>query len=641
MSLYRQLWLAIIISMLLALSGSLFASIFSARSYLQSQLSAKNSDNAAALALSLSQGNPDAVSVELAVSALFDSGHYELIRVVDPLGKTIVERTAPHGELGAPAWFVGRLPIQAAPGQAQISNGWQQVGTVSLVSHSRFAYGALWKSVLQTMGALLLAGLVGGTLGSLILRRLQAPLKAVIDQAAAISERRFITINEPQVPELRQLAAAMNATVVRLKAMFDEQAARLEAVRREANYDALTSLANRSYFMARLRHALDAEDGSGGSLLFIRLADLAGINRRLGRAATDDFLRRVGAAVGQCATQRNQGVGARLNGADFAVMMPAEGAGRAAAEALLEALAVVSEPFIDGRSAAWIGVGTYVPGMELGALLARVDGALASAEASGQNAVSEALGSPDDDQPRSAEQWSKMIHQALAKRWVRLISFPVIDFAGRLSHRDCPLRLMFDAKGEWLPAAQFLPIAERLRLTPEIDLVAVTLGLGELQAQPGLPGLAINLSASSVGDAGFCRKLLELVATHRANAPRLWLEVGENGALKHLAMFRALCQGLKAFGCRVGLEHYGHQFNQIGLLHELGLDFLKVDASYVRGIDNNAGNAAFLKGLAAIAHSIGLLVFAEGVATDDELQALAALGFDGATGPAIREPATP
>ena len=639
MSLYRQLWLAIIISMLLALSGSLFASIFSARNYLQSQLSDKNSDNAAALALSLSQGHPDAVSVELAVSALFDSGHYELIRVVDPLGKTIVERTAPHREPGAPAWFVDRLPIRAASGQAQINNGWQQVGTVSLVSHSRFAYGALWKSVLQTMGALALAALVGGLLGSLILRRLQAPLKAVIDQAAAISERRFITISEPQVPELRQLAAAMNATVLRLKAMFDEQAARLEAVRREANYDALTGLANRSYFMARLRHALDAEDGSGGSLLLVRLADLAGVNRRLGRAATDDFLRRVGAAVGQCATQRNQAVGARLNGADFAVMMPGDAAGRAAAEALLEALVITSQPFIDGGSAAWIGVGTYAHGMELGAVLARVDGALAGAEASGQNAVHEAPDSHHDDQPRSAEQWSQMIHQALATRRVRLISFPVIDFAGRLSHSECPLRLKFDATGEWLPAAQFLPIAERLRLTPEIDLVAVTLGLGELRAQPSLPGLAINLSGSSVGDASFCRKLLELVAAHRTNAPRLWLEVAENGALKHLAMFRSLCHGLKAAGCRVGLEHYGHQFNQIGQLHELGLDFLKVDASFVRGIDNNAGNVAFLKGLAAIAHSIGLLVLAEGVTTDDELHTLETLGFDGATGPAIRAPA--
>ena len=72
MTMYRQLWLAIIISTLLALMGSLFASMYSARNYLQSQLSIKNTDNASALALSLSQSNPDAVSVELAVSALFD-----------------------------------------------------------------------------------------------------------------------------------------------------------------------------------------------------------------------------------------------------------------------------------------------------------------------------------------------------------------------------------------------------------------------------------------------------------------------------------------------------------------------------------------------------------------------------------------
>ena len=84
------------------------------------------------------------------------------------------------------------------------------------------------------------------------------------------------------------------------------------------------------------------------------------------------------------------------------------------------------------------------------------------------------------------------------------------------------------------------------------------------------------------------------------------------------------------------MEHFGHQFNQIGALHDLGLDYLKVDASFIRSIDTNAGNAAFLKGLCAIAHSVGLLVFAEGVATPQEHAALQGLGFDGATGPAIQ-----
>ena len=111
MSMYRQLWMAIIISTLLALAGSLLASMLSARNYLESQLSVKNTDNAAALALSLSHGNPDPIGVELAVSALFDSGHYRLIRVVDPNGATIVERSAAASELGAPEWFARLLPI--------------------------------------------------------------------------------------------------------------------------------------------------------------------------------------------------------------------------------------------------------------------------------------------------------------------------------------------------------------------------------------------------------------------------------------------------------------------------------------------------------------------------------------------------
>ncbi len=168
MSMYRQLWLAIVASMLLALGGSLLASLLSARGYLESQLSIKNTDNATALALSLSQGNPDAVMADLVVASLFDSGHYELIRINDPAGKTMTERVSDAKDAGAPLWFIRLLPITATPGQAQISSGWKQFGTVTLVSHSRFAYGALWKSAYEMVLALSVAGVVGGWLGSMV-----------------------------------------------------------------------------------------------------------------------------------------------------------------------------------------------------------------------------------------------------------------------------------------------------------------------------------------------------------------------------------------------------------------------------------------------------------------------------------------
>jgi EAL domain-containing protein (putative c-di-GMP-specific phosphodiesterase class I) len=196
---------------------------------------------------------------------------------------------------------------------------------------------------------------------------------------------------------------------------------------------------------------------------------------------------------------------------------------------------------------------------------------------------------------------------------------------------------MFDEDGEWQPAGRFLPVAERLRLTPQLDLAAVALGLDELESRPELSGLAINLSASSIQLPEF-RHELHALLKRRPGTARLWLEVSEAGALAHFDAFRALCLALKNVGCQMGIEHFGRQFSEIGRLHDLGLDYLKVDASFIRGLESNAGNQAFLKGLSTIAKGIGLKVIAEGVASEAEFKALSGVGFDGATGPAIREP---
>jgi diguanylate cyclase (GGDEF)-like protein len=637
---YRQLWLAIIVSMLLALTGSLFASLLSARAYLEQQLSMKNADNAAALALSLSQQTPDAVTVELVVAALFDSGHYESIRIHDPNGKLLVQRVAAAADAGAPDWFVRRLPIDSDPGQAQITSGWSQFGSVTLVSHRRFAYQALWTSTQEMIAALTLASFIGGYLGSLILRRLRRPLQAVIDQATAITNRRFVTIAEPDVPELHQLASAMNATVARLKTMFEEEAARLETVRREANFDPLTGLANRDSFIAQLRSSLEGEDSTGGTLFLIRVADLMGINHRLGRDATDELLRRIGTIVGAGGTANEEGLAARMNGADFALLLPGEKAGRDVAEALLKSLIDTMEAFVDGGPSAYIGMGRFQRGAGLREVLSQVDAVLIAAEAEGINAVREAVIDTAEDIPRSAEEWSRAIRRALDRQWVRLVSFPVVDMQNRLLHGECPLRLKFDADDEWLPAGRFLPVAERLGFSAELDLAALKLGLADLERQPGLPGLAINLSGSSIAQADFQQKLATLLGRHRKAASRLWVEVAETGVLKHVDEFRTLCKLLGGFQCRVGVEHFGRQFSQIGRLHDLGLSYIKVDASFTRRLDTNPGNQAFLKGVSSIAHGIGLLVIAEGVASEAEFTALSAVGFDGATGPGVRVAAT-
>lgn len=635
MSMYRQLWLALILSTALSLVGGFLASTLGARVYLQEQLRLKNNDTAAALALSLSRGGVDKIEMELSTAALFDSGYFESIKIVDPNGHIIVERNAKTVQKNAPSWFKRVLPIDAQAGVANISDGWKQLGQVTIVGQSSYAYSTLWTATKELIAVLLFAGILGAYLGTLILRRLKRPLANVVEQARGISERRFVTMPESNVPELRQLTAAMNSSVVRLKNMFDEEARRLEAVRQENNCDALTGLANRNYFMARLRAELETEEGSGGQLLLIRIAKLAELNRRLGRESTDALLCAIAKAINDFSAGLPNTLTARLNGADFALVIPQQWNAPAIGEELMRRLIDGSRPFLANETIAFVGLGSFRPGQVMSELLTQVDSAMASAEATGVNTVREVV-AYDSDAPSSVEQWGHQIENALDHGKAKIALFPVVDFNGQVIHRESALRLMLAADGQWLPAGRFLPVAERLRMTEKLDLAVVKLGMQELANDAQLPGLAINLAGQSIHEPAFREQLIALLAARPAISRRLWLEVPEYGVLAHLPAFRDFCRQLSGTGCRLGIEHFGHQFSQIGKLHDLGLDYLKIDATFIRDIQDNRGNQVFLKGLTNIAHNIDMQVFAEGVISQDEVNVLASLGFDGMTGPAVQ-----
>ncbi len=634
MSLFRQLWLAVIASTVIAFAGSFIVSTLTARHYLERQLAIKNNDNAATLALAMSQLDKDPVTVELQVAAVFDSGQYATVRLIDPNGKTMIEKTSPLDAGNVPEWFIRIFPIESLPGQAQVSSGWNQFGTIELISHSHFAYAELWHGALKLLGWFAIGGGLMGWLGMQFLRRIRRPLDAVVGQAQAICERRFTTIPEPSTPELKSLASAMNAMVDRLKAMFAEEAARLEQVRREANLDSLTGLANRAFFMNQLAAALSDDDAAAsGSLVLLRLADLAGINKRAGREMADELLRRLGSTLNGLAAEKPNAAAARLNGADFALLLPGVQDPAPYAEILLHALNdLTAAGLIDGERIGHIASGVYLHGQTTGSLLSRVDTALASAE--GQSGLAWCRAESDCDQHATSNaDWKKLLEGAIQTQRLRLIDFPVAGNAGQLLHFECPLRLQTTEDGEWLTAGSFMPMASRLSMTTELDLAAARLALERIAA--GAPAVAVNLSGESILDAAFRARLFAQIAARKDLAPRLWLEVSEIGAFQHFDEFHAFCDALRPLGCRLGIEHFGRQFSEIGRLHGIGLDYLKVDGSFIRAIDTQTGNQAFIKGLCSIAHNIGLTVIAEGVQTAEELAVLPELGFDGATGPAI------
>lgn len=636
MSMYRQLLLTIILSSILALFGSLLASTLSTRAYLIEQLRVKNQDNASALAISLSQTADDPIKAELAVAAQFDSGNYKLVRFTDAFGEVKLEKKAADEVKGVPSWFMAILPIDVPAGNAKVSKGWTQLGEVRLESQSAFAYKSLWNSTVRMTGAMSIAAILSCYLGAIILRRIKRPLDEVVDQAHAITEKRFVTIAEPRVPELKKLAIAMNSTVKRLKEMFEEEAKRLETMRREANYDGLTGLPNRNSFMTQLREAIHTEETAFGACLILRLNDLVGINKRHGRAGADEVIRRVGKQVLAYSERMQDSLAGRLNGSDFALLVPSDNP-LEIAQALMQDVVNDIKDYCNEGACASVGMASYSKGVVLGNLMSQIDMALASAESDGGNAVRMAASNDDTGAPSTIDGWAQLFKNALEKGLMYLLSFPVGDFSGKVLHREGPLRIRESESAPWIPAGKFLPVAERLGLHHSIDLAAVELGLKQLAEDKSLPGYAINLSPSSLTVSTFVPALKKLLATYPKEAKRLWLELPEYGVFKNFNEFRDLCVALNGTGIKLGIEHFGRQFDHITQLHDLGVNYLKVDASFVRDVDSNVGNLAFLKGLASIAHGIGMIVIAEGVLTEAEVNALKDAGFDGGTGPAIKE----
>ena len=123
MSLIRQVWLLLSVTLLLAFAGAIGVSVHGARHYLQTQLALKNNDTAQSLALTLSQQKGDPVALELAISSQFDTGYYERIRLLGPAGKVMVEKVAGTHPRKAPGWFVALLGIAPPDGVAQVSDG--------------------------------------------------------------------------------------------------------------------------------------------------------------------------------------------------------------------------------------------------------------------------------------------------------------------------------------------------------------------------------------------------------------------------------------------------------------------------------------------------------------------------------------
>lgn len=643
MTLLRQLTMVIVVLFALLFVGTTAISVHNTRSYLNVQLHTISQDTATSLGLSLSphMAENDRVIVESMVNAVFDSGYYRTVVIRSIEGEPVVERVQPIRIEGIPGWFVNMFPLETPQGEALIVDGWQQLGTVTVAASPGHAYATLWSNSLDALWLFLGVSIVTFGLGMVVLHVVLRPLRAVEEQARAICDREYPVQHKlPWTLELRSVVLAMNRMTSKVKEMFGEQAAAMERLRAESYRDALTGLANRRYFDMYLRQRIEsADEFHGGALLFLELKDFKEFNEKRGYQAGDELLRATATIIEDaCRNEQTQECfSARFGGANFAVVLSnvTEQGALDAGEAIMRALGL-----IDTLEVGHAGLTIY-RGQSVGEFLAEADMALRAAQTMGANVVHmHEAKSIEETATYSATRWTEFLRKVIDTRNIVLHVQPVLHCGdrARIMYLEVLLRVP-NEDGKLIPAGIFLPMARRPGLMQEFDKLVVSEVLSRIgTGRYGETPVAVNLSPSSIQDAGFVDWLCASLRASPAANGRIAFEMTEYGVLENLDALRLFIRRVGEFGAKIGLDHFGRGFSSFDYLSTVKIDYLKIDGSYIRGIPQNKDNQFFVDSVIKIAHGLDCKVIAESVETEEEWATLIALRLDGVQGYGVSKP---
>jgi diguanylate cyclase (GGDEF)-like protein len=229
------------------------------------------------------------------------------------------------------------------------------------------------------------------------------------------------------------------------------------------------------------------------------------------------------------------------------------------------------------------------------------------------------------------------LQEAIARNELSLAFQPVFDAkTGEMRSAEVLARWHHKTLGDISPG-EFVPLAERSGLILELGWWAMTSAVAVLARTETLK-LAVNVSPLQFRHHGFALRVQELLAAYRVAPTRLELEVTEGALIRNAEMAERTLRQVRAVGMSVALDDFGTGYSSLSYLQRLAFDKLKLDQSFVRGLQGKAENTRLLRSIIDLGHSLGVSVVAEGVETNIQASVLSMLGADLLQGYALGVP---
>lgn len=448
-------------------------------------------------------------------------------------------------------------------------------------------------------------------------------------------------------------------------------AAQQHEIRQLAYWDSLTGLPNRARFRVVLAQAIDTERRTGGSLAIV-LLDLdrfKHVNDILGYALGDRLLKAVAARLVEqtrhmpdrrhgardgVATRRAASVAepggparedlvARMGGDEFAVLLTGSDGANAAEMAQRIVKAFESPLSFDDQTVdlgAGIGIACWPADADnADALLNRAEIAMYAAK---RKAVGVLFYEPGLDfaSPQTLSMLTELRH-ALEHGELRLYLQPKIAVgSGHVVGAEALVRWQHASRGLVSPAS-FIPFAEQTGFIHHLTLWVIDAAARCWDAiQP--PGLqlkvSVNLSARDLLAPDLPSKLEAIMARHQVAASNFCLEITESAIIDEPQRAEATLNRLSAAGFRLSIDDYGTGYSSLAYIRRLPVDELKIDKSFVIGMEQNPDDETIVQSTIELAHRLGLTVVAEGLENRELLLMLRRMGCDEGQGYYMSKP---
>lgn len=415
-----------------------------------------------------------------------------------------------------------------------------------------------------------------------------------------------------------------------------EQHKTAEVIRQHAYFDTLTSLPNRFLSLDRLSQMLNEAERNNEktAVLFLDLDDFKKVNDSLGHEVGDKLLIEAANRL-QLALRKEDTVG-RLGGDEFIVLLRALANNTSAIDISENLLKIFREPFqIDGRELILtlsIGIAIYPENGDCASdLLRNADTAMYQAKAMGRNAYSFFTKEMNIVMTRRFE-IEEQLHGALERNEFEVYYQPQLNVKdGSIMGAEALLRWRNPMLGNVTPD-EFIPIAEQTGLIVPIGKYVIEQSLSFLSewqtASQQDYMIAVNLSPRQFRDnelIGFIKKAL---SDTNINPDHLEFEITEGVLMIGKSYIDEALLELHKLGIKLSMDDFGTGYSSLSYLRQYAFDVLKIDRSFINGITLKKEDCDLVKATIAMAHSLGLVVVAEGVEMQEQLTLLEDLGCD-------------